>query len=244
MARPPRSGASFSSLHEYEITLDNVISNLGFRPLSQKDESYVRTKIGSAIGSWSQAEGVHKEPGARLNIGDVRQSLARIANQLDDVRASLTAASDGLHHIHDIEVAAKIAATLSERTEVGSVEQANDFLKRFRTAAESVAQAARVAETQLGAAKGRHGRIRLDWHDDFTRAVARLCDLNSIPKTIITDPVSREVRGKFLETATALQRLLDPRMRAPSARALADRLEKSKKRIGVGKSITRKNSPA
>ena len=33
-------------------------------------------------------------------------------------------------------------------------------------------------------------------------------------------------------------------MRAPSPRALADRLERSKKRVGLGKSVTRKNPPA
>jgi len=244
MARLPRSGSSFSSLYESEITLEDVISNLELRPLSKKDEAYIRTTIGSAIGQWAKIEGVHKEAGARLDIKDFRRSLKRFASGLEEISSTLAPTSAGLHQIHDIEVVGKIALTLSETTDVGSVEQANNFLERFRSGAEMLARTVRVAEQNLTTIKTRHGRIRLDWHDDFTRAVALLCDLNSIPKTIITDPVSRHVRGKFLDTASALQRLLDPRMRAPSARALADRLEKSKKRIGFGKSITRKNPPA
>jgi hypothetical protein len=76
-----------------------------------------------------------------------------------------------------------------------------------------------------------HGRIRQDWHDDFTRAVARVCELNDVPPKIIIDRVTREPKGWFFEAATALERLLDPQMRAPSPDALVQRLERSKKRI-------------
>jgi hypothetical protein len=60
MARLPRSGASFSSLHEYEIRLKDVISSLGFHPLPKEDESFVRSKMGEAIGQWIMAEGAYQ----------------------------------------------------------------------------------------------------------------------------------------------------------------------------------------
>jgi hypothetical protein len=58
-----------------------------------------------------------------------------------------------------------------------------------------------------------------------------VCELNDVPPKIITDRVTREPKGWFFEAATALERLLDPQMRAPSPDALVQRLERSKKRI-------------
>jgi hypothetical protein len=190
-----------------------------------------------AIGQWSVSEGEYQESGAKLNVEDIQQSLKGLASRLEEVSNVLGAADEGIHSIHDIEVVSQIVALLSENPEVGSTQEAHRFIADFQARARTVADAASVAGRQLDVIETRGGRIQLGWHDDFTRAVARVCELNAVPTTIITDRVTREPRGQFLEAATALQRLLDPRMRAPSAVALAQRLERSKKRINASRVI-------
>src|SRR6267142_915733 len=123
MARLRRSGTALSSLHEYEITLKDVISNLGFRPLSRRDESFVRSKMGFAIGQWSMAEGDYQAIGSKLDIEDIQQSLKGLATRLEEVNDILTAVEDGIHHTHVIEVVGQIALALSENSEIGSVEK-------------------------------------------------------------------------------------------------------------------------
>jgi hypothetical protein len=212
--------------------LKDVISRLGFRPLSKEDEAFVRCVIGQAIGEWGRSEGDYKVSDAKLNIKDVQQTLAGLATRLDEVNDILAAVEEGIHHIHLIEVVGQIASALSQNPEVGSAEQAREFLVDFRSRAGTVAHGAKVANWLLSTSpKQSHGRIRQDWHDDFTCAVARVCELNDVPPKITTDRVTREPKGRFFEAATALERLLDPRMRAPSPAALAQRLERSKKRI-------------
>ena len=235
MARLPRSGASFSSLYEYETTLNDVISSLGFRPLSDEDESYMRCKMGRAIGLWSMMEGEYKATGAKLNIEDIERTLKGLIARLDQVHDILAATEEGIHHIHFIEVIVQITSALSENPEIGSLKQAQDFLADFRSRTWTVAHGASVALWLLNTLpKPSAGRTLQLWHDDFTRAVTRVCALNSVRTTISTDPVTRRVSGRFLETAGALERLLDPRMCAPSVQALAGRLEASKKRIKAG----------
>jgi hypothetical protein len=231
MARLPRSGASFSSLYEYEISLGDVVSSLGFHPLSKKDESFVRSKMGEAIGQWRMAEGDYQGD-AKLNVEDIQQSLNRLATHLEEVNDLLAPVQDGLHHTHLTEIVGQITSALSRNPEIGSLEQAREFLVDFRSRAGTLAHGARVASWLLSSLpKGQHGRIQQDWHDNFTRAVLRVCELNGVAATIITDRVTRQPRGPFLEAANAFQGLLDPRMPAPSLGALAQRLERSKKRI-------------
>lgn len=232
MARLPRSGASFTSLYEYEVTLGDVISMLEFRPLSKRDESDIRTKIASAIGQWLRTEGDYQEPGAKLSFEDIEQSLDGLATRLEEVNSILAAADPGLHHTHSIEVVGQLTSSLSENPEIGSVEQAQKFLADFRHHAWTLAHGARVATWLLSTLpKPPRGRIRQDWHDDFTRAVAHICDLNSVSVALSIGRVTGEPEGRFFEAAAALEKLLPPRMRAPSRLALLRRLDRSRKRI-------------
>jgi len=244
MAHLPRSGASFASLYEYEITLQDVMSSLGFRPLSKEDEAFVRCAMGRAIGEWARSEGDYKASGAKLNIKDLQQSLAGVATRLDNVNKMVAAAEEGLHHIHDIEVVGQISSALSKNPEVGSAEEAHKFLADFRSRAGTVAHGAWLANWLLSTfPKQPHGRVRQDWHDDFTCAVVRVCELNNVPPKIVTDRVTREPKSRFFEAAMALERLLHPWMRAPSPPALAQRLERSKKRIEVRGVADRQKPP-
>ena len=117
-------------------------------------------------------------------------------DSVEEVNEMLAAIEDGIHHTHVIEVVGQITLALAKNPEIGSVENAQKFLSDFRNRTWTVAHGTKVATWLLSSLPKRpHGRIRQDWHDDFTRAVARVCDLNSVRTTIITDPVTREVRG-------------------------------------------------
>ncbi|MBX9778234.1 MAG: hypothetical protein K2Y71_27950 [Xanthobacteraceae bacterium] len=236
MARLPRSGASFSSLYEIEITLHDVISKLGFRPLSRKDKSFVRSKMGQAIGQWATSEGDYQVSGAKLAIEDIEHSLNGLATRLEEVQDILGAGEEGIHHTHVIEVVGQVAFALSENPEIGSVEHARKFLADFRRRAGTIAHGARVATWLLSTLpKPRRGRIQKDWHDDFTLAVARICKLNAVRFVLSANRDTGEPEGKAFEAAHELERLLDPRMRAVSKIALLRRLDRSSKRLKLGK---------
>ena len=187
MARLPRTGASFSLLYEYEITLTQVIASLGFRPLSKKDESFVRYKMGRAIGEWIRSEGDYQASDAKLyidakldidpklDIEDIQQSLNRLATRLDQVNDILSAVEGGIHHIHFIELAGQISSALSENPEIGSIEEAQKFLTDFRDRAGTVAHGARVATWLLSTLpKRRRGRIQRGGTMIYPRSNSRL----------------------------------------------------------------------
>src|SRR5262245_50740587 len=102
MARVRRSGQAFATLNETEITLEQVVSGLGFRAFTTSEERTVRDKLGEAIGQWIMTGGDYT-PEARLSVREIRGTLLRIARQLDEIKDVLSAAGHGLHHIHNIE---------------------------------------------------------------------------------------------------------------------------------------------
>jgi len=170
MALIPRSGATFASLFEYEVTLDDVISVLGFRPLSKKDEALFRSSMGRAIGQWLMAEGGY-QGGAKLDISDVQQSLERLAAHLEKADRFLSAADEGVHHVHDIEVASRLVSAIKENPAIGSIETAREIVVAFQAQAKIIAEGARVAAALLELTPTKAGRIRKAWLDEFTRAV-------------------------------------------------------------------------
>jgi hypothetical protein len=172
MARLPRSGISFATLDEREVTLKDVISGLGFRPLPDKDERFVRSKMGFAIGQWWKTEGDYQAIGTKLDIEGIRRSLESLQDRLNEVHYALAAVEEGIHHVHDIEVVGNIVSALSKTSEIASVAKAQELLSDFRRRAETIAHGIHLALSQLSSLpKPRHGRVQLDWHDDFTRAV-------------------------------------------------------------------------
>jgi hypothetical protein len=245
MARIPPRGQAFSTLYEIETSLSEVICRLGFLALSQRQEDAVREKIGRSIGLWQQSEGIYQSEGSKLTVDDIQSTLNAIAIRLNDANSVLSAAEIGLHHVHDIEVVAQISSAIAANPIVGSIEAAHDFTIDFSSRAKIVAEGAAIAAALLNIRQSKQGRNKQIWHDGFTAAVAYVCELNSVRATLETDRVSGTSTGRFLETATALEKLLPPGMRAPSAPALAQRLSRSLRRIrsSSGATPTRKRHP-
>jgi hypothetical protein len=245
MARITPRGQAFSTLYEIETSLSEVICRLGFLALSQRQEDAVREKIGRSIGLWQQSEGIYQSEGSKLTVDDIQSTLNAIAIRLSDANSVLSAVETGLHHVHNIEVVAQISSALAENPIVGSIEAAHDFIMDFTSRAKIVVEGATIAAALLNNRQSKRGRSKQMWHDGFTAAVAYVCELNSVRATVETDRISGRSTGRFLESAAALENLLPPSMRAPSASALAQRLSRSLRRIrsASGAAPTRKRHP-
>jgi len=226
MARIPRGGAVFSTLYEEDARLEDVVASAGLKPLSVRSEKMVRTILGEAIGRWYQDEGEYA-PEARLTIEDVSSRLNGLATALDSITETLRAASFGFQHVHDTEVFGQLTMALAQDPVIGSAEKAQTMIAGFLNQASTVSQAAKNATAQLNKVRTQQGRRRLRWHDRFTEAVILLCKLNGKKTTIVTDRITNQPTGDFLEVATVLQQLLPPPMRTRDARAIAQRLHRS-----------------
>lgn len=177
MARLPVRGAAFSSLYEKEITLDQVISELGLDALARKNEWELRVKLGLSIGRWSQTEEQYQFEGGGLDVKAIQAGLSAFAACLKQIDSVLAVSEGGIHHEHDIEVASRLASSLSELPNIGSIEAAYEFLGRFRSDAETVAHSGRISAALLSLEPKKSGRISQDWYDLFVVAVDYLCTI-------------------------------------------------------------------
>jgi hypothetical protein len=208
---------------------------LGFPPLAKDDREYVRSKIQHARDLWWHFEGKYKYTElAELRKKRLRRALRKLANLLDEASETLVAAGWGGHHALDRLLLLFLTGAISNDGKNGT-RSAHQLIREFRADLQRIAQAARVADqTVMNLRNGRAGRPTLSWHNEFTAAVIRVWAVNAIKDTITTRPGERgpERSGAFLNTAWELQqRLLDSRMRARTLNALAQRLERSKKRL-------------
>jgi hypothetical protein len=230
MTMLPKRGVSFSFLYEKHASLAAVIAGLGFRPLSKRQEKYLRSKLGLAIGRWWQTKGSYQKDQRSLTNEELVASLQTLAASLRQSAVLLTASEEGLNQDQNIWVTTLIASVLSENPEIGSQESAFKFLTDFRGRVSTVVEAANIAAKLQADLKGKRGGIHYDWVHGFTQAVIWLCKLNVVPVTLSSDPDLYKSRSAFVDVAAALEGLLHPRMRAQSTAALAKRLRRSQKR--------------
>jgi hypothetical protein len=228
MARLPRHGAAFSPLYEQDGSLVDVNAALGLKPLSCKQERYLRCVVGFAIGQWWQTEGAYQKDQLRLTSDEVAVSLRSLAASLQDISVRLSGSDEGFQEEKGLAVTIKISAALSKDPETNTPDKAFEFLTDFRSRASKIAKAALFASAERPIS--RKGRIQKNWHDLFARAVVWLCKVNSIPFKSSSEPDLDKQGSRFLDVAVALERFLAPRMRAPSRGALVKRLRRSQKR--------------
>lgn len=225
MARLPRGGSAFAALYDLEISLASAVAEIGLRPLSEKEIEILRDALGQAIGLFL------KNAGAQSSV-DVSRTLTEIAQGCEVTSQTLNAlTAPGLHHLQDLEVTHRLSETVAQDPAYRSLDAAQAFLEDFAVRASAVAHAARVSLMSLKKTKQKAGRDTLDWHDDFTGAVVRLCTWNEVKLSIFTDRETGEPGGRFLAVATGLEQLLYPEMRSPSLGALAQRLKRSLRRL-------------
>src|SRR5262249_31942232 len=97
----------------------------------------------------------------------------------------------------------------------------------------TISEACRVAARYLEIAKSEAGKKAIDWFDDYTRILVWLAEKNDIPVKIIIDRSADTPTNRFFDIALNMERVLHPKMRAPSPGALGKRLSRSLSRLSV-----------
>jgi hypothetical protein len=224
MAKLPRSGVAYQFLYEYDCTLSEVMASLGLRPLSKKAERKLRDRLGFALAKW-------EEPYTAIEIKDVVSSLTAHAKRLDEITPLGAITRVGFGRGHEIAVSGQLVQFLASDPAIGSVEAAHAYLSEFCDKANTIASACLAAVSKLRSTKGKSGKSRYDWYDEFTAVLADICKQNKIEPSVGIDRISGEPRGSLFEIASAFERLLLPKMRSPTPAAMIKRLQRSLTRL-------------
>jgi hypothetical protein len=225
MAKLPRTGVGYQFLYEYDCTLPQVMASLGLKPLSKKAERKIRNRLGFALPTW-------EEPYAAIEVKDVVRSLKAHAKRLDQIDSIGTITREGFARGHDLAVSGQVVQILASDPNIGSVEAGHDYLSDFCERADTIASACRAAVSTLQSKKGKGGKSRYAWYDEFTAVLVEICKQNKIEPTVGIDSITGESVGGLSVLASAFERLLLPTMRSRTPSAMVKRLQRSLERIG------------
>jgi hypothetical protein len=248
MARLPRTGRSFASLHErspvtdelvqegldpreFKTTLRQVIAR--FAPRSSGDEEKIRKELGAIIGrGWEIFEDSPRLNPNALQVRDVQATLRRIAKGLDALAAGqldalqLTAIEEvlrlenGIRQSNHIAVAVRIRRALAR--EIGDDVKADTLLADFRNHPKLIADACRRTAEELKSIKGESKRPALDWYPQFMRLLTDVARQNGISTSLTT--VDGKAETPFADLVEAFEQLFPHFMRSPNRVVLAGRL--------------------
>jgi hypothetical protein len=226
MAKLPRTGVGYKCLHEHEGTLPEIMASLGLKPLSKSAERKIRNRLGFALPKW-------EEPYAAIEVKDVVRSLNAHAKRLHQIDSIGTITCEGFAQGHDLAVSGQVVQVLASDPKIGSIEAGHDYLSDFCERADTIASACRAAASTLQSKKGKGGKGRYDWYDEFAAVLVEICKQNKIEPTVGIDSISGKPVGGLSVLASAFERLLLPSMRSPTPSAMVKRLQRSLERIGL-----------
>lgn len=195
------------------------------KPLSKSAERNIRNRLGFALPKW-------EEPYTAVEIKDVVRSLKAHAKRLDEISSIGTITREGFARAHDLAVSGQVVQVLASDPNIGSIEHAHAYLSAFCERADTIASACRAAASTLQSKKGKGGKNRYDWHDEFTAVLVELCKQNKIEPTVGIDRITGEPVGGLSAVASAFERLLSPKMRSRKPGTMVKRLQRSLERIG------------
>jgi hypothetical protein len=237
MVKLPKSGVAYLTLFERDpsqrepdVTLSEIVANLGLTPLTRKAEREIRARLGFAMGKW-------EAPHATFDLADVIGSLNSHAKALEKFSAVAAIAKGG--HLkgrylkRDMEACFQLAHDLKESLSLEDVTAAYAYLADFADRATAVAFGGREAAKRLTKIRGMGGGSPYLWYDDFAAVLLDLCKSNKIEPRAEIDRSSGELVGGLAKLASAFERLLLPPMRSPTPEAMVKRLQRSLSRLAV-----------
>jgi hypothetical protein len=151
---------------------------------------------------------------------------------LDQIDSIGTITREGFARGHDLAVSGQVVQVLASDPKIGSIEAAHSYLSDFCERADTITSACRAAANTLQSKKGKAGKGRYDWYDEFTAVLVEICKQNKIEPTVGIDSISGKPVGGLPVLASAFERLLLPSMRSPTPSAMVKRLQRSLERIG------------
>ncbi len=176
--------------------------------------------IGKWLSVWSERE-----------LLLIAKRLGYTARFLEQLKQELAGVQTGVRQAEDIELALLVRHALSLNPLVGGLVRADEKLASFQQQCSEMAQVFWLAFSLLKEERGKRGRPKLAWYDDFTAILLQLAKLANIDPNLNKDRIT-DVRGGWLfEAAQALEALLYPLMRSATPEACGKRLERSLKRL-------------
>jgi hypothetical protein len=137
----------------------------------------------------------------------------------------------GITRNTNTELAIRVREALELNPTVANRARADEKLGAFCQDSLDMSQACWVAFRLLSDERGKPGRTKLVWYDDFTALLLRLAKLANINPRLAKDRKTDARTGWLFEAAQSLESLLYPEMRSPSAEACGKRLERSLRRL-------------
>ena len=161
----------------------------------------------------------------------IARRLAKTAQFLEQLAQGLDGLKTGIQKSEDIEFALLTRQAISLNPLVGDLARADEQLRSFQQQCSEMAQVFWLAFVALTKERGKRGRSRIDWYDDFTGMLLQLAKLANIEPNLNKDRISHARGGWLFEAAQALEYFLYPLMRSATPEACGKRLERSLKRI-------------
>jgi hypothetical protein len=115
---------------------------------------------------------------AATEVKDVVGSLKAHAKRLDQIASIGTITRAGYARAHDLAVSGQVVQILASDANIGSTAAAHAYLSDFCGRAETLALACRAAMSALQSNRGKGGKIRYDWYDEFTAVLLEICKQN------------------------------------------------------------------
>jgi hypothetical protein len=157
----------------------------------------------------------------------IARRLASTARLLEQLAQGLAGLQTGIRQSEDIEFALLARQALSLNPLVGDLSRADEKLTSFQQQCSEMAQVFWVAFRTLKEERGKPGRKKLDWYDDFTALLLKLAKLANIEPNLNKDRITKARGGWLFEAAQALEYFLYPPMRSETPEACGKRLERS-----------------
>jgi hypothetical protein len=223
VAKLPHTGQRYQFLDERKRTLADVVAGLGLKPLSEKAERTIRDRLGHALAQRDEPYGP--------DVKDIARILDSFANGLEKAVPVMAVSKGGLHGVEEIEAATRLAQSLREKSSIGSIGAAHQFLADFGERASIVASASRSAARKLGEIRGTGGGSPYGWYDQFTAVRVDICRSNGLEPKARIDRISGEVAGDLARMAAEFEQLLPEGLRSRTYEAMVKRLKRSLRRL-------------
>ena len=157
--------------------------------------------------------------------------LASAARFLEQLAQGFAGIQTGMRHSEDIEFALLARQALSLNPLVEDLSHADEKLASFQLQCSQMAEVFWVAFRTLKEERGKRGRPKLDWYNNFTALLLRLAKQANIEPKLNKDRISGVRGGWLFDAAQSLEPLLYPLMRSETPEACGKRLERSLKRL-------------
>ena len=193
-------------------------------PLDEETLNQLHWTFGVVIGKWL-AEWCQPA------VLPIATRLAKSAQSLELLARGLAGMQTGMRDAEDLEFALLARQALSLNPLIGDLSRADERLASFQLQCSEMSEVFWIALKILKEERGKSGRKKLSWYDDFTAFLLKLAKLANVEPNLNKDRISGTRGGWVFNAAQALEPLLYPLMRSETPEACGKRLERSLKRL-------------